>query len=282
MAMTYEDFRLTTEGEPERVIRGRVTRPSGVSGDRPGVLVLHGFKGFFRWGFFPELQRRLAENGLIAVAFNLSGSGVGEDLENFTEDAAFERSTPSRDLEDVERVRAWIDAGGVPGLAPDRLGLFGHSRGAATVLLHAGRRADYRAVVTWAAAAKTMRFAPDIVDKWREFGVLEIPNARTGQIHRVGLGWLDDVERNAAALDVSAACRRLATPVLLVHGTADESVPFAESELLLDACGPEHARLVPVEGAGHTFGAVHPFRGTTPALELALAETRDFLAAHLG
>jgi dipeptidyl aminopeptidase/acylaminoacyl peptidase len=46
-----------------------------------------------------------------------------------------------------------------------------------------------------------------------------------------------------------------APPFLLVHGTADWLVPFAQSEALhaaLTAAGVE-ARLVPVEGAQHIF-----------------------------
>ncbi|WP_219417422.1 alpha/beta hydrolase family protein [Pseudonocardia nigra] len=46
-----------------------------------------------------------------------------------------------------------------------------------------------------------------------------------------------------------------APPFLLVHGTVDDLVPFAQSEALeaaLSAAGVR-VRLVPVEGAGHIF-----------------------------
>jgi pimeloyl-ACP methyl ester carboxylesterase len=280
------DFQLHAEdGDPDRLIRGRVTRPGKEPSAQPAVIVVHGFKGFLRWGFFPELQRRIAARGLLSVAINLSGSGVGEDLESFTEDHAFFTSTPSRDVEDVERVRAAIEAGDVPalgGIDAERLALFGHSRGGGTALLAAERRGDYRAVATWAAVAATVRFPEETLRAWRAEGVVEIPNARTGQIHRLSTGWLDDAESNAAALDILAACGRSQTPTLLVHGADDESVPFAEGEALLEAFAPELAELIRIEGAGHTFGAVHPFAGTTPELENALDETTAFLAGRLG
>ena len=39
-------------------------------------------------------------------------------------------------------------------------------------------------------------------------------------------------------------------PTLLIHGTADEIVPFAQAEALL-AAAPEPKRLARIEGAGH-------------------------------
>ena len=41
------------------------------------------------------------------------------------------------------------------------------------------------------------------------------------------------------------------------------------------------ARLFLVDGAGHTFGAVHPFEGATAALESAIQATRDHFRVHL-
>ncbi|MCZ6596123.1 MAG: alpha/beta fold hydrolase [Planctomycetota bacterium] len=270
-------------GEPGRLIRGRVVAPAGAetAAERlPAVLVLHGFKGFMDWGFFPEFARRVAGRGLAAVAFNMSGSGIGEDLERFTEDEAFARDTWSRQLEDVERVRAAVAA--MPWIDPERMALVGHSRGGAVALLHAAERGDYRAVVTWAAVASVDPYDPGLKAEWRERGHVLIHNARTGQDHRVDVGFLEDLERNAARLDVLAACRRLATPTLLLHGTADESVPFAAAQALGDALPSVTGRVLAVEGGGHTFGAGHPFEGSPPELELVWDETLTWLREHLG
>ncbi len=279
------EFRLDDERDPLRTLRGRLVYPAGAEerGARLAyVLVLHGFKGFMDWGFYPELTRRLVARGLAVVRFNFSGSGVGADPESFTEERAFFENTPSRELEDVERVRAWLDQGAVPWLDPRRGALLGHSLGGAVALVHAARRGDYAALVGWASCATFRRFPPEVEGLWRRQGYVEIPNLRTKEVYRLGLGWLEDLERNPRTLDVVAACRRLTAPTLLVHGSEDEAVPLSEGESLQAAFPPGLARLEIVPHANHTFWAAHPLAGVTPALESALGTTSEFLAGALG
>lgn len=281
MELSRHDYALSYAEEPSRVIRARVTRPEGDSEAWPTVVVLHGFKGFLRWGFFPELQDRLARAGFHSVAVNLSGSGVGEDLENFTDDQGFFNGTPSRDVEDLERVLEALTSGEIPGADLQRLALFGHSKGGGTAILHAERSGAYRALVTWASVAASNRFDEATLAAWREEGVLEVRNARIGKLHRMGLGWLQDAEQNEAALDLTAACQRSSTATLLIHGDADQAVPHGDMQVLADAFPSGVAQQLLIEGAGHTFGAVHPWQGSTPELERALDASLAFLVEQL-
>jgi fermentation-respiration switch protein FrsA (DUF1100 family) len=112
--------------------------------------------------------------------------------------------------------------------------------------------------------------------------VKEIVNARTGQRLPLYLDILDDIGRHAGGrLDILRAAGRLAIPWLILHGTADESVSPLEAEALHAAGREAGARHLPVEGAGHTFGTVHPWQGETPDFRLVADETLGFLAAHL-
>jgi len=284
MTIERRTFELLDDTEPDRIIRGRIESPAGAEerGEPlPAVLVLHGFKGFMNWGFFPELSRRIAAEGFVALSFNMSGSGVGEDLENFTDDEAFEKNTPSRELEDADAIRGFVQSGALPWVDPTRLAILGHSLGGGVALLHAAEHGDLCAVVTWAAVSRVNRYDPSVVEGWRHEGFLPIPNARTGQVHRLGTCWLEDVEEHAAELDIVQACARLQTPTLLVHGTADDAVPQGEAETLRSAFAPGVARSLLLEGAGHTFGATHPPEGVPDDLGRALEETLAHLRAHL-
>ena len=106
-------------------------------------------------------------------------------------------------------------------------------------------------------------------------------NARTGQRIRVGTALLDEVETAGERLDIEHAARRLDVPWLVIHGTADESVPVSEGERLARLGGSEITTWLPIEGAGHTFGAGHPWKPPVPAAELVFDATLQFLASAL-
>jgi dienelactone hydrolase len=275
-------FTLVDPGCPSRVIRGRVDIPADAGVDRryPYVFIVHGFKGFMNWGFFPELGARLAEAGYAAVFFNTSSSGVGEDLESFTEIEAFERCTYSKDLEDLERVRAEIKSGRLEGVDPERGAILGHSKGGGEALLHAAEAGDYSCVIAWAAIHTASRFDDETIARWRQEGHLEVANARTGQVFKIRVDGLHDYEANKERFDIQAATGRITAPTLFVHGTKDESVEVAALDALLAARGPggEALRL---KGAGHTFGIRHPMTQSAPEFEAVWAKTKAFLEEHL-
>jgi pimeloyl-ACP methyl ester carboxylesterase len=250
--------------------------------DRPGpaVVVVPGFKSFPTWGFYPPTADRLARAGFTAVTINLSGSGADEHGE-FTRLDRFARNTFGAEIRDVDTVLESLGSGGLGVAAPTAVGLLGHSRGGVAVLANAGRP-EVRAVVTWSAISSVVRWDAGTRAEWRKRGALDIPNMRTGQTMTVGLALLDEVERDAQnVLDLDRLAGAVPVPWLIIHGTADESVAFTEGRALAAASGAPGKRFVEVEGAGHTFGATHPWAGSTPAFDQVLSETVGWFTRHL-
>ncbi len=272
-------FDLTYEDDPSRVIRGKVCAPGAQTDRGPWAMILHGFKGFMDWAFLPLLARGLAEGGITTVRFNHSGSGVGEDLQYYSDPEGFERDTYTRQLEDYALVRAAVEAGEFGALDPAQGVLIGHSRGGGMGLVHASEH-EYRGVITWAAIADSAFFDDKIVERWREQGVLEIPNTRTGDIMRLGLQAVHDFEQNRERLDILRAASQIQAPTLVLHGTDDETVPAASAERIAKALPKGEAHLI--EGANHAFNAKHPLEEVPPALGQALAMTLGHAAQTLG
>jgi dienelactone hydrolase len=253
-------------------------RTSARSGEtRPVVVICHGFKGFKDWGMFPKVAERFALAGVTAVTFNFSGSGVGRSSDVVDEPERWFRQTLSGDLADLETVISFALRGG-----PTWVGLVGHSRGGGIAILHTARDARVKTLATWAAVAGFQRYTPEELARWRRDGRMDVVNTRTGQVLPMGLESLQDLERNASGtLDVLAAARRVSVPWLIVHGSADESVPAEEAARLARASGSVRTERLTVEGAGHTFGARHPWVGSTPELESVIATTARFFGSAL-
>lgn len=252
-------------------------RAGGRESPRPAVVVLHGFKGFKDWGMFPPFAERLARAGVTAVSPNLSGSGV-DDTGQFSLPDRFAHNTFTAELEDLARVVDVLAAGSLGVSPPTRIGLVGHSRGGGIAVLQTARDSRIRALVTWAAISSVERWSPEDQAAWRERGVKEIVNARTGEKLPLFPDILNDIARHAgASLDILGAAARIRVPWLIAHGSEDESVSPLEGRALRSASTGEGTVLLEVEGAGHTFGAVHPWKGTTPQFE----RVADASLAHL-
>jgi uncharacterized protein len=257
------------------IIRGEARVPDSAKGT---VVICHGFKGFAHFSFFPYVAQQLAERGFRAITFDFSGSGVGDDRETFTNPDAFTHNTYTQELDDLEavvteaRVRHWID---------DSYGLFGHSRGGGTAILHAARDPAVKSLVTWAAIASTNRWTPDVVAEWRERGFIDIANARTGDVIPLSTDLLREVEQHGEMrLNIAFAASRIDVPWLIVHGREDETVPVNEAERLASLAGPK-AELLILDGVNHSFGGKHPLAEVTATLESVTRTTVDFLEKNL-
>lgn len=244
---------------------------------RRTVVICHGFKGFSHWGFFPHLGRAIAASGMRAISFDFSGSGIGDDRETFVDSDAFEKNSFTQELADLDAViqearrREWITG---------PYGMLGHSRGGGVAILHAAVHEDAKALVTWAAISYVTRWTPSDVATWRERGFVDIVNARTGQVMKLGTSLLDDVEAHGnSTLDIAGAASRIRVPWLILHGNEDETVPRVEAERLHELSrGSSTLRIL---AANHAFGAKHPFDEVPESLDTAIRETLEFFEQHL-
>jgi dipeptidyl aminopeptidase/acylaminoacyl peptidase len=275
-------FVLTaSDGEP---IAGNVRFRPDLAGPLPVAIFVHGFKAFKDWGWGPYIGEQLARQGFYAVAFNFSHNGVEGDGQEFTRLDRFARNTYSREVRELGKIVDAVADGRLPEADRadrERIGLLGHSRGGGIAILEASRDPRARAVVVWGAVPDFNRYTERQKGEWRRKGFIESKNMRTGQMMRLDLTLLEDLERNGDDLDITSAASKLARPLLIVHGEQDLTIRIEEGERLAAAADPSRTRFIRIPRTAHTLGTVHPFAGTTDQLEYAIDQSISFLRMNL-
>jgi dienelactone hydrolase len=247
---------------------------------QPAVLLLHGFKGWKDYAFLPVFAERLARSGFVAVTASVSGAGV-DAAGDFTQLDRFAVNTYSRELDDLGVVMRALTAGALESAVPSSVGVVGHSRGGGIALLLAHETPAVRAVATWAAIGRVRRHSDAELAAWKQLGTIRVLHQRL-RIHLpLSYEVVEDCLRyEHGRLDIPAAAAALGRPWLQVHGTGDMTVPYHEATDIAAVAGPGHETLF-LEGVDHTFGAVHPWAGPTPAITRVFDMTARFLARHL-
>ncbi len=275
--MSVHTFELS--GSEGAAVRGDVWLPDHGSGRAPVVVGIHGFKGFRRWGFWPRIAASLNASGFAFVGFDMSHNGVGAGGLDFDEPDLFEGNTWAREEEDLGIVLAVLRAGRLPEPArtdSSRLALLGHSRGGGLAVVRAAGDPDVHATVALAPISTVRRFDEPTMERGRRAGFIPIVNTRTHQTLRLGAAAIAEIDGRADLADIAAShARRLETPLLIVHGESDTSVPPDEGRAL--AAAAPHATFLGIAGADHVLGCRHPWAGTTPELESFLTSACGFL-----
>jgi pimeloyl-ACP methyl ester carboxylesterase len=237
------------------------------------AVIVHGFKGFKDWGFFPWLADYLCRECAAVCRFNMSRSGIGENPDTFERLDLFADDTYSVQIDDLLDVVLWCQARvNLPTF------LIGHSRGGGVALLAAEQVGNLSGVALWNAIARVDRWDDATKAQWRRDGFQDVVNARTKQVMRMSTRMLDDVEANSHRLDILGAAVKLEVPLLVVHGGRDESVPPAESREIA-AYAPD-AAVITLVNASHTLNAIHPLVNVPPELSLAAAVTARFVNVY--
>lgn len=268
------DLKLTTEKSNTVHLTVYGSHPV----DSPKYLIyVHGFKGFKDWGFVPHAADYFANSGYFVITFNFSHNGVGENSTNFNELDLFAENTISLEVEELKEIINKTKNGFFGNSENCKIGIIGHSRGGADVLLAASNNSDVNAVATWASIAKLDRFSKRQKNDWKEKGVFEVLNSRTNQLMKMNYSFLKDIEENQNdSLNIQKAVENLSKPLLIAHGDQDLAVPIKEGEQIYEWADKQNTEFYKLIGTGHTFGAVHPFEKSNEKLERLLETTLKY------
>ena len=206
--------------------------PAPAQGPAPALAVVHG------WGGNMETMLPLAlplHHAGYALLFFDARSHGRSDQDSF--------SSMPRFAEDLDHALDWLKW--QPGVDPRRVGVVGHSVGAAAALLAASRRDDVAAVVSIAAFSHPQTMMRRLLASWHvpyvPFGWYVLLYVQ----HVIGHRFDDIAPINTIV--------RVRSPVLLVHGTEDVTVPVAEAEALHARRGEKRGGLLLVKGSHDSY-----------------------------
>lgn len=252
-----------------------------VSEKLPLLVFCHGFKGFKDWGCFPYMLDKFADAGLFVVSFNFSLNGTDNEKQNpidFDRLDNFAVNTFSEELDDLGAVLDYLEQNrNSYNYDFDTLVLAGHSRGGGIAILKTAEDKRVKKLVVLASVAEFNRYGEETIRIWKERGYIEVLNTRTKQKMRMNVSLLEDLEKNNKRLSIANALKNIHVPALIIHGAEDLAVGKDEAEVIYNSiASKEISKLIILDNTGHTFGAVHPFAGTTVHLEKVIEYVTGF------
>lgn len=263
---------------------------AGAGARRPGFLVLHGFGSNKNGGAAILAARMLADLGYVALRFDMRGCGESEGERG--------RVLCLEQVEDTRNARSFLASR--PEVDPARIGVLGHSFGAAVAVYAAGVDDRFAACISiggWGDGAKKFRKQHESPEQWHRFtemmaegrrhrqatgrslmvpryDIVPIPGGLRGNLAAGSvMEFPFEVVESMYAFTANAVVGRIAPrPLLLLHPAQDSVTPTEQSiDLFQHAGQPTDLHLV--------ADTDHFMLAENNALVTHLV--RDWLARHL-
>jgi uncharacterized protein len=229
------DQRIAFQNDSKDAIAAILSLPEKPNGK--GIILLHCFTCTKHHRVMRNLAECLSGSGFAVLRFDFSGNGEsGGKLE----DATYTKM--------IGEVRAAVTL--LEGRGISRVGVAGHSMGAMLSLLaaHDDERIAAVGFISGSSQAARVRevFPADAIEKAEREGSSEA--FIYGRSIILKKEFLLDVER----FNVGHAAAVLGRPLLVVHGTKDEVIPFFHARQI-HSWAQEPKSLELMEGADHLF-----------------------------
>lgn len=255
-------------------IAATITKPAGVSGPLPAVILIAGSGPTDRdetvagIPVFGHVARDLAAAGFFVVRYDKRGVGQSG--------GRMESVTLNDYAEDARSIVLWLKSR--KDVDKKQIGIVGHSEGASVALLVAARERDDVAGVALLAGLSTTGSALVLEQQQHALGLMKITDAekaeKTALQTRInaavlGQGKWDDVPeavrrvadtpwfQSFLSFDATKAMKDVRQPILIVQGELDTQVPPHHAEALAQQArarkGKADVQLTMVKGVNHLF-----------------------------
>ncbi len=216
-------------------IAGILSVPDSPNGR--GIVLLHCFTCTKHHRILRNLAAALGEAGFSVLRFDFSGNGESE--------GRIEESDYTKMIGDVREAVSFLERKGIR-----KIGVAGHSMGAMISALSAHDDQRIRAVGFIAGSSQAARvrelFSKEVLEKAESEGFAE--TEVYGRPITIRKELLHDIEK----YNVGHVVATLGRPILIIHGTADETIPLFHARQIY-AWASEPKTLELLDGADHLF-----------------------------
>ncbi len=207
--------------------------------DGCGVVFGHCFTCSRHTLIIRQASNELASEGVLALRFDFSGNGQSE--------GEFSASNYSKQIAEMQTAADVIAEKGARWI-----GLAGHSMGAVIAVLTAARTRSVKAVCTLAGRLSGLN-ATHFFGK-KQLKELEDTGRVSFSSRGRSLQLSTEFFADANQYNLPETVKSLRTPLMVVHGDADEIIPVQDA-YLAKTLNPEYTELVVIPGADHMFSA---------------------------
>jgi dienelactone hydrolase len=224
--------------------------PRGCNAERkPAIVLLHGWLD--KKATDPELEwyaNQFAEEGYVVLVPLMRGWGGGQNDCGLSQPA------------DTTRMIEWLAS--QPGVDPDRIGVVGYSFGGQVALLTGALSQRVKAIVSY-------------------YGPIDLVKLKEYQ-GRYWDAWAASCESNPIKPSPVSVAGQIKSPVLLIHGDADTTVPPEQAEEMENALrtSGDSVQLYLESGAGHRDSGIPSWSAMQRFLEANLGKPSCVQTLH--
>jgi len=283
---------------------------------KPMILMIHGFRAFKTWGFFPYFAKKITEAGYFCSIIDFSLNTLIDADKCLFDMERFSKNTVSQEITEAELFIEKFANSNV--LDADSMNywngeiyLIGHSLGGALAIMVAHniahnnlmkkfeeknlieknfikkdnfveknnfteKKHTVKKIITICSISDFDIYTERQKKDWIEKGVKEFKDANTGQLFKLDVKFLLDRLEYSGEMSLATCVSRLEIPYLILHTAGDATVSPNAATILFDAANKEFAQKIILNG-NHLLGVTHPFEQTNEILENVISKSINFM-----
>ncbi|MET3697901.1 hypothetical protein SAMN05877753_104221 [Bacillus oleivorans] len=220
-------------------LRGMAHKPE-IKGQSacPVVILFHGFTGSKTEGksLFVRYARELLKNGIGTIRFDFSGSGESDGL--FSNMTFSQEVYEAKEIFKMVQTLEWVD--------PDKIMLTGFSMGGAIAAQVAKEYPNrIHKLCLWSPAGNMNQIACSYFEK--------SPKLPNGNMDIGGLELSRSFYEDLKDRNLYEGISIYQNPVLIIHGTNDQSVPYIFGQKYAEVFVNNRVRIHLIQDADHVF-----------------------------